>query len=519
MYADAATPGAIQRVCAEDEADLPLYFSARKMPFLPALVRTHDRMRCHIYYEATARGFRAAPEDAAVSELVFGVDTAAFLSRRDARPGDGLDVAKQMLPQLDRPLKITFGLANSGDDSFRAALAHHFPKSVHDFTVQQHPVDDYHPWVQDYLKAGRIGSESRMLVTRQGFEGRLSMGAEIRPLLDAYRGPKYIRSKLSWEGGDLQFTMHPRQSGKLVMFYGTSAKRYWGESLSQEEFEHVLLTEFGADLAVYLGDLAPHVDYLMAVLPAGRTVLVAEPACRDMRLARAALAALEARFAGAPPLEISELRAALHGTTADTARALEWVRRAKQVHRNWRQPADAEKAAKVRAYLAANCPADERQCLQNGGLAKLLAKNPDVLRSWAETAAHAQTESVLSLRLLDIIEGQLSPCDVRGAQRLEQVVGVLRQVGFDVVRVPSIPGSTDPMSYWSGVSYTNAAVVDRTIFVPRFGLGAIEEQWLDALRTKLPQGYRAVAVDARLLLLVNGGVHCVMAFGRDASVL
>lgn len=519
MYADAAAPGSIQRVCAENEADLPRYFSGRGIPFSPSLVRTQDRMRCHIFYEATAQGFRASPEDAAVSELLFGIDAAAFLSRRETLTGDGLDVAKQILPQLGRPLKITFGLANIGDEDFREALAHHFPKSIHTFAVQRHAVEDYNPWAQDYLKAGRIGTESRMLVTRQGFEGRMSMGAEIRPLLDSYRGPRYIRSKLSWEGGDLQFAMHPRGTGKLVMFYGTSAKRYWGESLSREEFEYILRMEFGADLAVYLGDLAPHVDYLATVLPAGRTVLVSAPVCRDMRLARAALDLLERRFDGAPPLEIAELRVALHGAAVDTAKAIEWVRRAKQAHGNWRRPVGADKAAKVQSYLAANCPGDEKKCLQNGGLKKMVAENPEVLRLWAESAAHGQTESVLVLRLLDIVEGQLHPCDAREAQRLEQVVGLLRQIGFEVVRVPAIPGSTDRMSYWSGVSYTNAAVVDRTLFVPRFGLGAVENEWLDGLRKKLPQGYKAVAVDARLLLLVNGGVHCAMAFGRDASVL
>ena len=71
------------------------------------------------------------------------------------------------------------------------------------------------------------------------------------------------------------------------------------------------------------------------------------------------------------------------------------------------------------------------------------------------------------------------------------------------------------MSYWTGVSYVNAAVVDRTVFVPRMGLGALEEGWLDGMRKQMPDGYRVAGVDARLLLLKNGGVHCVMAFGRE----
>lgn len=517
-YADAAAPGAIQRVCAEAEEDLPPYFHARGAPYSAALVRTQDRMRCHVFYEPTAPGFRASAEDAAVSELIFGLDAAAFLSQRGTMPGDGLDVAKQILPELDRPIQVTLGMASGADTHYAAALRYHFPKSIHTFRLQRHPTDEYDPWAQDYLKAGRIGAESRILVTRQGFEGRQSMGAEIRPLLDSYRGPRYVRSKLSWEGGDLQFAMHPMQPGKLVMFYGTSAKRYWGDGLSRGEFEYILLREFGADVAAYMGDIAPHVDYLMTVLPAGRKVLVSEPVCGDKRLAMAALDLLERRTEGVSAPAVSELRALLTASNGDAGRAVEWVRRAKQLQRNWHRPPQREKLEKVEAYLAANCPGDERKCLQNGGMARMLSEHPEILRAWAETAAETQTESVLALRLLDIVEGQLLPCDARGAARLEQAIAALRQMGFAVAKVPAIPGSTDPLSYWTGVSYTNSALVDRTLFVPRLGLGAVEDEWMDRLRKELPDGYKAVAVEARLLLLANGGVHCVMAFARDGAV-
>lgn len=506
MYADAVAPGAIQRVCAEDESDLPRYFSGRGLPYSAALVRTIDGRRCHIFYEPSVSGFRASPEDAAVSELVFGIDTAAFLSRREAVVGDGLDVMKQLLRSVERPLQVTLGLATEEDDVYRAALRYHFPDSKHRFAVQHHPVEDYNPWAQDYLKAGRVGAERKMLVTRQGFEGRRSMGAEIRPLLDAYAGPRYARSKLSWEGGDVQFAMHPREQGKMVMFYGTSAKRYWGDGLTREEFEYVMRVEFGADMAVYTGDLAPHVDYLMTLLPEARTALVSEPVCADRGLAKAALDVLQKRFGDGVPREIAELSGTM---------AVEWVEKAKQAHRGWRKRVDKEKAAKVEAYWAANCPGDERRCLQNGGLRKMVTEQPEVLRMWAEVAAEAQTESLLVMRLLDIVDAQLAACDGRYRQRLEQVIGMLGQMGFRVVRVPGIPGSTDPMSYWTGVSYVNAAVVDKTVFVPRLGLGAVEDGWIEGMRRAMPEGYAVVGVDARLLLLKNGGVHCVMAFGRE----
>ena len=41
-----------------------------------------------------------------------------------------------------------------------------------------------------------------------------------------------VRSRLSWEGGDLQFTRDPRDPRRLVLFYGSFAKPYWAETLT-----------------------------------------------------------------------------------------------------------------------------------------------------------------------------------------------------------------------------------------------------------------------------------------------
>lgn len=505
-------PGAIQRVCAGSAEQLAAFFSEKRLQLQPGLLDRRGGQYCHIYYEPALPGFRASPEDAPVDELFLSLEGATLLSRRKVAPGDSLDVARQVLLHLHRPLQVHIGAAIATDASFHAAVRHLFPNTNHSFQLHRFPTGDYNPWAQDYLKAGSLQGEKRILVTRQGFEGRLAMGSEVLPLLNSYQGSRYVRSKLSWEGGDIQFAMHPNQPGKLIMFYGTTAKRYWGDGLTQAEFEHILRLEFGADLAVYLGDLTPHVDYLLAILPAARIALISEPACGNLELATAALHLLRSRFHGAPPRQLADLSESL-ANPAERQRSLELVHLAKQVHSGWRTPADPDTMAKLESYLAANCPRDDRECLQNGGLDRLFTTAPGLLSLWADTAARVRMESLLPLRLLDIIEGQLQPCDAARTQRLEQIAGTLRQIGFHVIRMPAIPGSTDRMSFWSGVSYANLALIDDRLFVPRLGLGAFEDRWIHHLRHQLPS-YQVVPVDARQLLLFNGGVHCVFAFGR-----
>jgi agmatine/peptidylarginine deiminase len=67
---------------------------------------------------------------------------------------------------------------------------------------------------------------------------------------------------------------------------------------------------------------------------------------------------------------------------------------------------------------------------------------------------------------------------------------------------------------WSGISDVNSLLVDRTLFVPRFGLGEAEEAIFEELDAALPPEYQVVPVYARHMLLYNGGVHCSVAIVR-----
>ena len=308
-FPDAAAPGSLRRVCAETEDSLREFFQERGAPFDPGLVHSRGR-KCHIDFVPTVPGFRADPEDRPIQELFVNVAGLSFLARRAEVLGDSLDVSKALVERLPQGVRITLGTQQQlAARWFEEAIAFHYGDRRGQISWRKNRVaSQYTPWVQDYLKSGRAGSVQRILVTRHLFEGRREEATHFRPMLDALQEGRFARSKLSWEGGDLLFVNHPRNPDRLVLFFGDSAKAYWGKSLNREEYAYVLRREFGADLSVDLSGLVPHIDYFVAFLPADRIAVVAQPMAGSRELAEAAAGALEERFAGEPPATLRGLR-------------------------------------------------------------------------------------------------------------------------------------------------------------------------------------------------------------------
>jgi agmatine/peptidylarginine deiminase len=119
----------------------------------------------------------------------------------------------------------------------------------------------------------------------------------------------------------------------------------------------------------------------------------------------------------------------------------------------------------------------------------------------------------MDLRLLSVVESQLARRPP-GLDRIDAAARTLEEMGFRVVRVPRFGGDRSLKVPWSGISYVNSLLVDRTLFVPRFGLGDAEETILEELDAALPPQYEVVPVYARHMLLFNGGVHCAVAIVR-----
>jgi agmatine/peptidylarginine deiminase len=84
--------------------------------------------------------------------------------------------------------------------------------------------------------------------------------------------------------------------------------------------------------------------------------------------------------------------------------------------------------------------------------------------------------------------------------------------------VPRLGGDRSLAVPWSGISYANAVLIDDQFFVPEFGLGKVEEEFFDRLRSELPNRYTVIPVYARHMMLFNGGTHCVLAVVRRLFV-
>ena len=511
QFPEATEPGAIQYACAANQELLPAFFASRGLRFEAKLVRRREGQGfCHICYEPTLPGFRASPEDGTISELFGAVDPISFVARRKPT-GDSLDIIKAVLRQLPQPMQITL----SSPEQFEAeywppALQFHFPNTRHHIRILRSEASTTHPWAQDYVKAGVADGERRILTPRRLFEGRASDGEAFRPLLDAFRNGPFVRSKLSWEGGDLQFFAPPKNPQKLLLVYGSSARAYWGEQLEPREYEYVLRTEFGADEALDLTRIGPHADYLVTALPADGIALLAWPVREDYALAKAATAELLKIYGRRAPPRLFELarlfedpETSLAEDPGLPARLVDWLRQSLPA-----LPGEPNRQliADQAVYLSQNCPNDPLACYTGDGGRRLLRNNPELWRRLADDTADQQDELSMTPLLLALIANQLPGAMTLDLDQLGRTDKELRQLGFRVIRVPYLIGR---MEDWPGVSYINHLRVGRSLFVPELGLPSVEEPIFAELRRKLGPSYQVIAVPARSSLANNGGVHCV----------
>jgi hypothetical protein len=521
-YEQAAAPGALRFACAGNPRQVEAFFAEHSVPFVAGLVRKENGRSCHIFYEPTMRGFRAASDNHPITELFFDLETLNFLTLRTERFGDALDITKSILGKVSRPLDVTIGVAFTQDeDLYGRALAFHFPQMSHRIRLRNYAVESGNPWVQDYLKAGAAGSVPKILVTRRLFEGRAVDGELFRPMLDLLTEERFVRSKLSWEGGDLQFVLDPKNPGRTILFYGDSAKAYWGERLTPAEYEYVLKLEFGAGRAVDLSKLVPHVDYFVAWMARENIALVSQPVTEDYDAARAALDILLKHYDPLVPSELQQLDRLFTSRERAFGEGLEAVRRtlaqAKKAAPGWPLFEDGNLGIQLEQYLTKNCATSPEECLAGNGLRRLLDTDLPLARRWVTEALRSRTGEHLVPRLLSVIESQLPGFRIEKQPLIDAAVATIESLGFRVIRVPRLGGDRSLAVPWSGISYANAVVIDDQFFVPAFGLGRFEEQFFRRLKQQIPGRYTVVPVYARHMMLFNGGTHCVLAFVRRSE--
>ncbi|UCF36491.1 MAG: agmatine deiminase family protein [Acidobacteriota bacterium] len=518
-FSDVIAPNSLQLACARRVGQLEEFFANAQLPFSRELIRSNTNSGdCHIYYEPTVKGFRADPDNLPVSELFVDIDTTSFLAKRDQVLGDTLDVVKEIARSVPRPIRIQLGINQHNDRHWiDSALAYHFPDTIHDISTRNSKSDVSIPWAQDYLKSGLAGTERRLLVTRRLIENNIDQAPSFEPMLSSFSEAQFVRSKLSWEGGDLQFVRSPLDSSRTILFYGSSAKSYWGTALSDEEYRYVLQLEFGSDEAIDFTDLVSHVDYFVSFLPEDNIALVSKPELGNLDLAKDSLRLLKQRFPVSHGWEHLDFEA-LRKMTSQEFRKQKYDLRDKlkeAAEASWPILPEAGLLEEMEAYIQQECPNRPEDCMDHEGRSLMLEKDIELLERWISAGLKATAEQKLPGRLLSIVETQLPNFKPMNLKAIDKKVDILRDLGFRVIFVPRIAGDPNLTTAWAGISYTNSLLIDKMLFIPRFGLGSAEDEMFERVQAQLPDGYQLIPVYARRTLLFNGGIHCLFGIVRS----
>jgi hypothetical protein len=521
-FADSIEPNALRLACASNPALLTNFFKEKNLPFKTTLVRHEEDEVCHIFYEPTIPGFRADPDDLPLSELYIDLDTLGYLSKRNRDIGDSIDIAKQLLEHVRRPITVNLGVSRSHDESwYSLAKDFHFPGSIHTIRHRESKSEISNPWVQDYFKSGRVDDFRKILVTRLLFEGDRELGEEIRATLSTFSGEPFVRSKLSWDGGDLQFVKSPADPAKLLLFHGGGARLYWGNELSSEEYAYILKLEFGADILLDFSDQISHVDYFLTFLPEDKIALVSQPVTNNLALAQDAIRFLSNSFPDSEAWKMAVLNRIPSMSEAEFRLQADSIREAiKKAHKaSWKRKENESLRSRLQSYVLANCPQNSQDCLNVEGQGRLLNQDPSLLADWIEEAFEVSNFEHLPGRLLTVVESQLPGFKASKPAKLEEKVKKLKELGFKVLFSPRIAGDPKMRPAWAGISYSNGLLVDRDFFVPVLGIGSSESAIIEKFQQSLPESYRVLPVFALRNLLYNGGIHCSVGIVRAQDLV
>jgi hypothetical protein len=524
-FSGASVPNALTFACFKRNDEAEAFFSQMKLPFEKRMLREIDGQKCHLFYTPTITGFRADPDNKPITELFFDVQSLRLLTKTERIIGDPLDMVKSLLAVIERPVQIHIGTNRlHAEEFYQAAIKFYFKNSPHKIVLRNSHTDADN-WPQDYLKSGSTQGQRKILVPYRLYEGKPDYGELHKPLLDTFSEPWFVRSKLSWEGGDIQVVLDPKNARKTILFYGRSAKVYWGMDLTEDEYAYILKLEFGADRTVDVSDLAPHADYFVSFIPKENIALVAEPLTRNYAVACGAAGRL-LEFIGKKtpaPVELVSLKNLLssEGQPFVLPETLEHQlqKAVKEVQDNeeaWTAHEDKQLQERLATYLRLKC-GDDSQCVAKlysppEGQREILKDDINLLRDCNDAYLISKSNESLLKIYLAIIESQLSEPRPELQKRINDKVQEIQDLGFRVIRVPQI--GADSTIAWSGISYVNNLLVDYLLFLPKFGLGAVEDEIFDRLQKQLPIPYRIIPVFSQNSIVYNGGIHCRVGIVR-----
>src|SRR4051812_42800538 len=163
-FNQASDPDALAFACFKRSDEAKEFFRREELPFEMSLLREIGGQKCHLFYKPTVRGFRADPENKPITELFFDIQSLRFLTKTERVIGDPLDIMKNLLTEIKRPLEIHIGINRLQDEeSYELARKFHFKNLPHHFALRNSHTD-VDNWPQDYLKSGSSEGEKKILI-------------------------------------------------------------------------------------------------------------------------------------------------------------------------------------------------------------------------------------------------------------------------------------------------------------------------------------------------------------------
>lgn len=445
-------------------------------------------------FAPTRAGFRAASEsgddDFALLRMQ-AVHALPFLAEGD---GSSADLVRWFATRLpDVPLLLTANDAiasNLGD--YLAATAENRTAPV---TIVATPMPQA-PWAQDNGKAGTIdggGGPPTLATLTPRYASRGEDGSGLLPgdsfLFDplASSGHAVVHSPLLFQGGNTLVVRNPQGSRRVLLLGEAEVYRNTALGLSRVQTLEAFRVEFGVDDVVVLPATSHHIDFTLTVR------------------------AIDGRLVAL----VADTRLALPGVLRCGVDALV---------RDGLLPADVEKI--IGAHLDAGRLGDAAAELA-AGLSEQAIGLGHFRQTFTEKFASAPSESAVGnfqrfMFAIDIAlaldskfeEGSMDPHAAayqrafrRQASERAALCAQLRELGWKVVRVPSLADGDRGITYVNGLH-------DRTRYLmPAHGglFAPLDEVAAAAFRAALGSNVRVLAVPTAELQRRNGAVHCAVS--------
>ena len=300
-----------------------------------------------------------------------------------------------------------------------------------------------------------------------------------------------VRSRLSWEGGDLQFTRDPRDARRLVLYYGQLREALLGGDAHAARVRVRARRWSSAPTARSTSaGSRPTSTTSCRSCPGRAWRSSAFPSRATSAVARAAVDALLARFGGREPRSLVELRDQLSSPMPDLRRARQALERARRQQPDWQLAVDPALPERMRSLVARRVPRRRGLPLRRPTSCGCSRRTPPRSRSGSTRRSRRATSRLSSRPTSTSSRASSIRCPRACVDVTLEKIGRARgRWASGSIRIPAFRVDLNATRDWPGISYVNALVVDRQIFVPRFGLGAVEDRLFREVGAQLPAGY------------------------------